>query len=379
MALLTVEKRKAYFKKLGLGEYNEANIKKFQKKAFPSHKNEWDGKYGKHTDSALRHWYNCSLVPNFEPEEFKCPCGRCTGYPTHMKKVELKHLQKIRDHFKKPMIITSGLRCSFENSRVGGVANSSHLKGYAADFYALGVTDTVANRKASLKWIVKQENHEFTYGANMKDSNGLYRTASGMGNAMHTETHKPIKKKKEKSPYYNETTIIGHACANEKNTLTDGVAGDQTKGEVCFSNWSASYGWLYVIRAKDSDKRLKIAQAMIDTVNNNNIGYDTKQPDRYTAWDKAEANGHNIKGINSKCETTCSQAVSMCMRASGISKEYARRHYDIATMTKYILECPDFKVYNASSYTKSSENLQVGDILLSSHHTAVVVKSPNAK
>ena len=32
MALLTTAKRKEYFDKLGLGEYNEANIKKLQKK-----------------------------------------------------------------------------------------------------------------------------------------------------------------------------------------------------------------------------------------------------------------------------------------------------------------------------------------------------------
>ena len=191
MALLTTAQRKARFKALGLGEYNKANIKKFQIKAFPSHKNQWDGEYGLHTDRALRHFYNCSFVKNFEPTEFRCNCGRCTGYPTWMKQVELKHLQKIRNHYGKPMTITSGLRCSYENSRVGGVANSGHTKGYAADFYMQGVTDTVANRTKALAWIKKQANHEFTYGASMKDSNGLYRTASGMGNAMHTETHKP--------------------------------------------------------------------------------------------------------------------------------------------------------------------------------------------
>lgn len=191
MALLTTAQRKARFKALGLGEYNKANIKKFQKKAFPSHKEQWDGEYGLHTDRALRHFYNCSLVKNFEPTEFRCPCGRCTGYPSWMKQVELKHLQKIRNHYGKPMTITSGLRCSYENNRVGGVKGSGHTKGYAADFYMAGVTDTVANRTKALAYIKKLPNHEFTYGAHMKDSNGLYRDADGMGNAMHTETHKP--------------------------------------------------------------------------------------------------------------------------------------------------------------------------------------------
>ena len=193
MALLTVEQRKARFKYLGLGEYNKENRLKFQKKAFPNNPEEWDSKYGINTDRALRHFYNVKkYAPNFKPTEFKCTCGHCNGYPSYMKQVELKHIQRIRNHYKKPMTITSGLRCSYENSRVGGVSNSGHLTGYAVDFYMEGVTDTVAHRVATLKYLVKQPNRQFSYGKEMKDSNGLYREASGMGNAMHTETHKPV-------------------------------------------------------------------------------------------------------------------------------------------------------------------------------------------
>lgn len=201
--MLTKAQRTTRFKSLGYSGYTKANILKFQKKAFPNNKEEWDGKFGEHTDIALRHFYNVHRIgKNFKPEEFKCSCGHCNGYPTYMKQVELKHLQKIRNHYKKPMAITSGLRCGYENSRVGGVANSGHTKGYAADFYIQGVTDTVANRTNALAWIKKLANHEFTYGAYMKDSNGLYREASGMGNAMHTETHKPTVTKQHKAVLY---------------------------------------------------------------------------------------------------------------------------------------------------------------------------------
>lgn len=199
MALLTKADREKRLKYLGIGEYNKANIKKFQQMAFPNNKAEWDSEYGLKTDRALRHFYNVKKVAkDFKPTEFKCPCGHCTGYPTYMKQVELKHLQKIRDHYKKPMTVTSALRCSYENNRVGGVKNSGHLRGYACDFYMAGVTDTVDNRVKALKWIAKQPDHEFTYGARMKDSNGLYRTADGMGNAMHTETHAPKKTPQDK-------------------------------------------------------------------------------------------------------------------------------------------------------------------------------------
>lgn len=47
-------------------------------------------------------------------------------------------LQPTREHFNKPMIITSGYRCSTLNSKVGGQSNSQHLNGEAADFVIQG-------------------------------------------------------------------------------------------------------------------------------------------------------------------------------------------------------------------------------------------------
>lgn len=198
MALLTVEERKRRFKYLGY-EYSFNGIKKFQKYAFPKQPKQWDGKWGINTDRACRHIYNVKRVTkNFSPEEFKCTCGRCAGYPTYMKQVELKHIQAIRTYYGKKMEITSGMRCSYENKRVGGVKSSGHLYGYAVDFHMKGVTDTVAQRQRALTFISKRPNHEFSYGAYMKDSNGMYRTAAGMGNAMHTETHEPKQTKVDK-------------------------------------------------------------------------------------------------------------------------------------------------------------------------------------
>lgn len=195
MALLSVEKRKQYFKYLGLGEYNEANIKKFQKKAF-TRKSDIDGVYGTNTDRALRHFRNVKkYAPNFKPEEFKCECGGryCTGYPSWMKKVELDNLQTIRNHYKKPMIVTCGLRCRpYNNSLAGSISNSKHLSGYATDFYMSGVTDTLANRKAAIRWIKTLPNHNYTYG-NGYNSNGVAIRAAYMGNALHTDTNAPKK------------------------------------------------------------------------------------------------------------------------------------------------------------------------------------------
>ena len=378
MALLTVKQRNARLKYLGYGEYSKKSVLAFQKDAFPGDKKLQDGEYGPITNSALQHFYNVRrFTKSFKPEEFRCNCGHCSGYPTHMKKVELEHLQRIRDHYGKPMTITSALRCEHENKAVGGVKNSSHLKGYAADFYIKGVTDTIENRRESIKWIAKQPNHEFTYGAYIVDTEGKYWSSGGMGNAMHTECHRPAKTEK-KSKYYSPDVKIGEARCNEFGQIYGGQPGDQTGKEVGMGNWYDG-GWHYLFRVKDEALRNKIAQAMINTCTNSNIGYNASPPNRYAAWDNAEANGHDIKGISKKGDTTCSQAVSMCMRAAGISKKYAQRHYDIETMTKVLTKCGDFDIYRDKNHLTKTKYLKPGDILLSSHHTVIVVKSPNAR
>ena len=376
--MLTINGRKSRFKALDLGDYTKENILKFQKMAFTD-KSQHDGIYGQKTDYALRHFYNVKkTAPSFQPQEFRCNCGHCTGYPNFMRQVELKNLQTIRDHYNRPMIVTSGLRCKWDNEHSNGsIQNSLHLVGRACDFYMAGVTDTLANRKKFIKWAKTLPNTHYIYG-NGINSNGYSVYAPYMGNAIHYDTNIPPKTTK-KSKYYNEKTIIGQACCNEFGKLSGGKPGDQTGREVCMTTWSRGYGWIYVFRAKDASIREKIAQAMIDTCNNQNIGYNIDKPNRYAAWDNAEANGHQIAKISKKGDTTCSQAVSMCLRAVGIPKKYAPRHMDIATMTKVMLESPYFNIYKGKNYTQATSKLQVGDILLSSHHTAIVVKSPNAK
>lgn len=223
MALLTLEKRKQYFKKLGLGEYNKANISRLQKKYL--RKKDVDGVYGTNTDNLLRHIYNCSLVKDFKPEEFKCECGGkyCTGYPSYMKQVELKNLQRIRDHYGKPMTITCGLRCKTYNNKLrGSIGNSKHLTGYATDFYMKGVTDTLANRKKAITWIKKLPNHNYTYG-NGINSNGVKVSAGYMGNALHTDTNKP---KKTAKTTVKTTPKVNKAVQNASKTVKAVAAAD---------------------------------------------------------------------------------------------------------------------------------------------------------
>ncbi len=49
-------------------------------------------------------------------------------------------LQNVRDHFGKPVVITSAYRTASHNKKVGGASNSRHLTGEAADFVVSGVS-----------------------------------------------------------------------------------------------------------------------------------------------------------------------------------------------------------------------------------------------
>ena len=67
--------------------------------------------------------------PNFKPEEVAC---KCCGLIWHQPKA-LASLQQLRGFWGSPLRITSGTRCEVHNRRVGGAANSLHLKGRAFD------------------------------------------------------------------------------------------------------------------------------------------------------------------------------------------------------------------------------------------------------
>lgn len=186
MALLIKATRKKWMKLLGY-EYNKSGILKMQKDYF-KRKQDCDGLYGPDTDKLLRHLHHVKVyTTNFTPDEFRCPCGHCTGYPTWMRVNELKHIQTIRTHYNKPMTITSGLRCSYENARLSGSSKeSAHLIGKAVDFFMAGVTDTLDHRRAAVNYIKRLKNHSYTYG-NGISSTGAHVSAPNMGNAIHTE------------------------------------------------------------------------------------------------------------------------------------------------------------------------------------------------
>ena len=74
-------------------------------------------------------------IKHFSREEFRCKCGGlyCNGYPVDIDMNMVKIADEIRHRIGKPITINSGLRCKTHNTNVGGVSNSQHLLGKAAD------------------------------------------------------------------------------------------------------------------------------------------------------------------------------------------------------------------------------------------------------
>jgi len=76
------------------------------------------------------------LSEHFHREEFECRC--CCGHNTVDYELVIV-LEKIRQHFDKPVAIYSGCRCERQNDACGGSEKSQHLIGRAADIVVQGI------------------------------------------------------------------------------------------------------------------------------------------------------------------------------------------------------------------------------------------------
>lgn len=81
-------------------------------------------------------------IEYFTRDEFKCKCGGkyCKGYPHEPDERMVRTVNQLRKNLGVPITIVSGLRCKTWNAIKGGVSNSQHMYGEAADIYAKGVS-----------------------------------------------------------------------------------------------------------------------------------------------------------------------------------------------------------------------------------------------
>ena len=83
-------------------------------------------------------------IVHFKRDEFKCKCGGkyCNGYPAEPDERMVRIADQLRKNLGVPITIVSGLRCKTWNAIQGGVSNSQHMYGEAADIYAKGVSQS---------------------------------------------------------------------------------------------------------------------------------------------------------------------------------------------------------------------------------------------
>lgn len=188
---------------------------------------------------------NIKDFKNFKLSEIKCKCGGkyCKGYPVGFSYELLDQLQKVRNHFKKPVMITSAIRCTKHNANVGGIKNSKHTQGKAVDFYVKGVS-----YKELYAYIKTLPHNNYTYNIS--------------GNVMHHDI-KPSEVVKK----YNLTRVLKKGSkGNDVKELqkklkvsADGIFGNNTKNAVkkfqksnkltqdgkVGKNTAHKLGWLY--------------------------------------------------------------------------------------------------------------------------------------
>lgn len=104
-------------------------------------------------------------IKYFKKSEFDCKCG-CGLNNIDLKLVKI--LDEIREYFGKPMLITCGCRCTSYNRKVGGIANSKHLKGKAADIWISGVSKSALLAKCKEYVASGRATYTYTNESNMK-------------------------------------------------------------------------------------------------------------------------------------------------------------------------------------------------------------------
>ena len=112
----------------------------------------------------------------FKKSEFKCNCNGkyCDGYGDGVSKQLVTDMNNIRSYFKKPITITSGVRCQkYNDSLKGSSKTSKHIEGKACDFWFSGMN--------------KQE--VINYCKTLSSYGYSYTNEDNMKNAVHYNTN----------------------------------------------------------------------------------------------------------------------------------------------------------------------------------------------
>ena len=111
-------------------------------------------------DTAQGWWKD---IRYFTRAEFKCKCGGkfCDGYPAEMQEAVVKIADAAREHFGRPAMVISGLRCKQWNAHEKGHENSQHMDGEAIDLRIEGVA-----AEDLRQFVATQPGHRYSYCIN---------------------------------------------------------------------------------------------------------------------------------------------------------------------------------------------------------------------
>lgn len=172
---------------------------------------------------------------------------------------------------------------------------------------------------------------------------------------------------------------IGEATIDERGQLSGGQLGNQTGTELKVGAWYAQTRdgrkWDWIARLKSSVEnsaniKKAIATLMIESCNNQNVGYD--QSRRWTFGDLCRANGWKPKEVSTPCATDCSALVACVLNCIGIRVSMGMTTSDELDQLN---ATGLFDIYYDSKYLTTGDNLEVGDILHMSGHTAICVQN----
>lgn len=120
--------------------------------------------YNKYRDDALKQQEPPKVTPApvptpkksyFTSEELECPCCRLNL----TKPALIETLNVIREALGRPVAVNSCTRCRAHNAEVGGVANSNHMTGEAADIRCTNVSAAAVREKIIAMWHAGQLPH----------------------------------------------------------------------------------------------------------------------------------------------------------------------------------------------------------------------------
>ena len=175
------------------------------------------------------------------------------------------------------------------------------------------------------------------------------------------------------------SVLIGHASIDENGKANNGVAGDQTKKEVCTRNWY-NKSWSVLIRAKDANMAEKMAKAMEQACANDKVGYDQYQ--RNTLYVQAQKVDFDLSKITTACECDCSSLVCICAIAAGVPAGTLYIGGNMRTtrnMRSAFKNTGLFEIITDTKYLTSDTYLKRGDILVNEGSHTVMILSNGSK